>query len=234
MNERPDREVQETHAVGANAARVDAPGKVTGRTLYPGDITYPDQLHMATLFAGRVHSRVLSIDTSAAEAAPGVVAVFTAKDVPVNAYGLQIKDQPVLCGPGSAIPGTDVVRFVGDQVVVARVTEGKVEAGERAKAMVNSVRRHQTACNHTATHLLHNALRIVLGEGVRQAGSMVTPDKLRFDYSTRQSPTPEQLRQIEELANRRIVENHQVRPFVTTREYAAELGALAFFEEKYG
>ena len=100
--------------------------------------------------------------------------------------------------------------------------------------MVNSVRRHQTACNHTATHLLHNALRIVLGDHVRQAGSMVAPDKLRFDFSTRQSPTPEQLRQIEDLVNRRIVENHPVRPFVTTREYAAELGALAFFEEKYG
>ena len=132
MNERPNREVQETHAVGANAARIDAPGKVTGRTLYPGDITYADQLHMATLFAGRVHSRVLSIDTSAAEAAPGVVAVFTAKDVPVNEYGLQIKDQPVLCGPGSAIPGTDVVRFVGDQIAVV-VAESEPQARAACK-----------------------------------------------------------------------------------------------------
>ncbi len=118
-----------THAVGANAARIDAPGKVTGETLYPGDISYADQLHMATLFAGRVHARVLSINTSAAEAAPGVVAVFTAKDVPVNEYGLQIKDQPVLCGPGSAKPGTDVVRFVGDQLaLVVAETEGQARA----------------------------------------------------------------------------------------------------------
>ena len=89
-----------TGAVGADARRIDAPGKVTGQTLYPGDINYSDALQMATLFAGRVHARVLSVDTAAAEATPGVVAVFTSKDVPVNEYGLQIKDQPVLCGPG--------------------------------------------------------------------------------------------------------------------------------------
>jgi alanyl-tRNA synthetase len=112
------------------------------------------------------------------------------------------------------------------------VVEGGVSTGERAKAMVNAVRRHQTACNHTATHLLHNALRLVLGDGVRQAGSAVRQEKLRFDYTTRRAPTTDELRHIEELVNRRIVENHPVRPFVTTREYAAELGALAFFEEK--
>ncbi len=119
-------------SVGASARRIDAPGKVTGKTLYPGDIAHPGMLHMATLFAGRVHARVLSIDTSAAEAAPGVVAVFTAKDVPVNLYGLQIKDQPVLCGPGSNIPGADVVRFVGDQVaVVVAETEAQARAATR-------------------------------------------------------------------------------------------------------
>jgi CO/xanthine dehydrogenase Mo-binding subunit len=84
-------------------------------------------LHMATLFAGRPHARVVSIDTGLAEAAPGVVAVFTAKDVPVNEYGLQVDDQPVLCGPGSGKDGADVVRFVGDQVAVA-VAETEAQA----------------------------------------------------------------------------------------------------------
>ena len=102
--------------IGANASRIDAPGKVTGQTLYPGDIAYPDMLHMATLFADRPHARILSLDTTAAEVAPGVAAVFTAKDVPVNLYGLQIKDQPVLCGPGSDKPGADVVRCVGELI----------------------------------------------------------------------------------------------------------------------
>ena len=115
--------------IGTNASRIDAPGKVTGQTLYPGDIAYPDMLHMATLFADRPHARILSIDTTAAEVAPGVVAVFTAKDVPANLYGLQIKDQPVLCGPGSDKPGADVVRCVGDQMaLVVAETEAQARA----------------------------------------------------------------------------------------------------------
>jgi CO/xanthine dehydrogenase Mo-binding subunit len=118
--------------IGTNASRIDAPGKVTGKTLYPGDIAYPDMLHMATLFADRPHARILSLDTTAAEAASGVVAVFTAKDVPVNLYGLQIKDQPVLCGPGSDKPGADVVRCVGDQVALV-VAETEAQARTACK-----------------------------------------------------------------------------------------------------
>ena len=110
------------NTIGKSLPRVDARGKVTGETHYSGDLSMPDMLHMKILFSDRPHARVLSVDTSRAEAAPGVVAVYTAKDVPVNEYGLQWQDQPVLCGPGSSKPGTDVVRFVGDQVaaVVAR------------------------------------------------------------------------------------------------------------------
>jgi len=120
---------QDYHTIGHSLPRIDAPAKVTGQALYPGDIAYPDMLHMATLFAGRPHARILSIDTAEAEKAPGVVAVFTAKDVPVNEYGLQIKDQPVLCGPGSVREGADIVRFVGDQVaIVVAETEAQARA----------------------------------------------------------------------------------------------------------
>src|SRR5512145_273272 len=110
------------NTIGKSLPRVDARGKVTGETAYSGDLSMPDMLHMKILFAGRPHARVISVETRKAEAAPGVVAVYTAKDVPVNEYGLQWQDQPVLCGPGSSKPGADVVRFVGDQVaaVVAR------------------------------------------------------------------------------------------------------------------
>jgi CO/xanthine dehydrogenase Mo-binding subunit len=120
--------------IGQPITRVDARAKVTGEAKYPGDLTMDGMLHAKILFAGRPHARVLDIDTSAAEAVPGVVAIFTARDVPVNEYGLQTMDQPVLCGPGSSRPGGDVVRFVGDQV--ALVVAETERAAARARDLV--------------------------------------------------------------------------------------------------
>lgn len=117
------------HSVGTSHPRIDARGKVTGKTNYSGDLTKPGMLFMKILFAERPHARVKDIRIEKALAAPGVEAVYTAKDVPVNEYGLQITDQPVLCGPGSSKPYTDIVRFVGDQVaVVVAQTEVQAEA----------------------------------------------------------------------------------------------------------
>jgi len=115
--------------IGKSVARVDAVSKVTGEALYPGDINMPDQVYMKILFANRPHALIKSIDTNQAEALEGVVAVFTAKDIPVNEYGLIMPDQPVLCGPGSNKPYADRVRFVGDQVAVV-VAESEKIAGE--------------------------------------------------------------------------------------------------------
>lgn len=120
-------------AVGQSVHRVDALGKATGKALYPGDIQLPGMVHMKILFAGRPHAIIRRLDTAAAEAVPGVLAVFTAKDVPVNEYGLILPDQPVLCGPGSTKPYADRVRFIGDQValVVAETEAIAVEALRR-------------------------------------------------------------------------------------------------------
>src|SRR5687768_11948175 len=116
-------------SIGRSLPRVDARGKVTGETRYSGDLTMIGMLHMKILFAERPHARVRKVKTAKAEGAPGVMAVYTAKDVPVNEYGLQIPDQPVLCGPGASKPYTDIVRFVGDQVaVVVAQTEAQAEA----------------------------------------------------------------------------------------------------------
>lgn len=114
-------------SVGTSYPRVDALGKVTGTTPYSGDRSMPGMLFMKILFAERPHARVKHVDASKALASPGVAAVYTAKDVPVNEYGLQIPDQPVLCGPGSSKPYTDMVRFVGDQIA-AVVAGSEVEA----------------------------------------------------------------------------------------------------------
>ena len=104
--------------IGKSIKRIDVRDKVTGEALYPGDINKPHQAYMKILFAGRPHAVIQSLDTSKAEALEGVLAVFTAKDVPVNEYGLIMPDQPVLCGPGSNKPYADRVRFVGDQIAL--------------------------------------------------------------------------------------------------------------------
>jgi len=105
-------------SIGQSFPRIDARGKVTGEAAYSGDLSMKGMLHAKILFAERPHARVKSVKTSKAEAAPEVVAIYTSKDVPTNEYGLQMNDQPVLCGPGSSKPGTDIVRFVGDQVAI--------------------------------------------------------------------------------------------------------------------
>jgi CO/xanthine dehydrogenase Mo-binding subunit len=116
-------------AIGQSSTRIDAHGKVTGETLYPGDLNKENQAYMKILFAGRPHAIVKKVDTSKAEALTGVIGVFTAKDVPVNEYGLTMKDQPVLCGPGGEKPHTERVRFVGDQVA-AVVAESEMIAAQ--------------------------------------------------------------------------------------------------------
>jgi CO/xanthine dehydrogenase Mo-binding subunit len=121
--------IMATKVVGQSLPRIDALGKVTGKTPYSGDLSMQGMLHMKILFAGRPHARVKHIKLDQAQAAPGVVAIYTAADIPVNEYGLQWNDQPVLCGPGSSKPGTDIVRFVGDQVaVVVAETEAQAAA----------------------------------------------------------------------------------------------------------
>ena len=118
-----------TKIVGQIPPRVDALGKVTGETPYSGDLSMKGMLHMKILFAGRPHARIKRVLVDHAQVAPGVVAIYTAKDIPVNEYGLQWRDQPVLCGPGSTKEGGDIVRFVGDQVaVVVAQTEAQAAA----------------------------------------------------------------------------------------------------------
>lgn len=117
--------------IGKSIKRLDALGKVTGQTIFPGDRNQDDELWLKILFARRPHARIVRIDTSTAESVPGVMGILTAKDVPVNQYGLQVPDQPVLCGPGSNKKGGDIVRFVGDQVAVVIAETEKIATRAR-------------------------------------------------------------------------------------------------------
>jgi alanyl-tRNA synthetase len=114
------------------------------------------------------------------------------------------------------------------------VRSGVIHEGDEAVAAIDSVRRDRIRRNHTATHLLHWALREVLGAHVQQAGSMVGPDRLRFDFSHHDAVTPEQLAQVERLANEQVISDAPVRHYETTKAEAERIGAIAFFEEKYG
>jgi alanyl-tRNA synthetase len=128
----------------------------------------------------------------------------------------------------------EVFRVGSDQSIAAEFLEGEPTVGESVLARVDHLARHETEANHTATHLLHAALRRRLGDHVHQAGSYVGPDKLRFDFSHGQSLTEEELRDVEDQVNDWISANDPVRPITTTLDEARRLGAMALFGEKYG
>ncbi|HEX3974618.1 MAG TPA: alanine--tRNA ligase [Solirubrobacteraceae bacterium] len=150
--------------------------------------------------------------------------------------GGQVADAGVLeCETGTCRAAvTDVIRLGTDQVIRIAPEHGTFEPGERVRAHVDRAARHATACNHTATHLLHASLRQRLGTHVHQAGSYVGPDKLRFDFTHASSLSPQELRLVEDDVNRWIVESHPVRALSTSLDEAKRLGAMALFNEKYG
>jgi len=154
------------------------------------------------------------------------------------AGGGQVSDSGfVECADGDCRARVEqVFRLAGgeDQVIVLAPEVGELKDGEAVRAVVDRRARHATQCNHTATHLLHAALRRRLGTHVRQAGSAVQPDKLRFDFTHGAALTPEELRAVEDDVNGWIVENHPVRALTTTLDEAKARGAMALFGEKYG
>ena len=150
--------------------------------------------------------------------------------------GGQISDAgTIACEDGDCLVRVaDVVRSGDDQAIVVEAVEGTLKPGERVVARVDRTARHATEANHTATHLLHAALRSRLGPHVHQAGSYVGPDKLRFDFSHTQRLSDEERRDVEDAVNEWILRNDPVRPLTTTLEEAQRLGAMALFGEKYG
>jgi alanyl-tRNA synthetase len=146
--------------------------------------------------------------------------------------GGQIADSGRLVWEGGEAAVLDVYRVEGDQAL--RIEGSAPEPGSRVEAAVERETRHATMRNHTATHLLHAALREALGTHVRQAGSAVRPDKLRFDFTHGSRLSPEELAAVEDRVNGWIKASRPVRAIEMEREEAERLGAMALFGEKYG
>jgi alanyl-tRNA synthetase len=178
-----------------------------------------------------VDARVLSVVPST----DGGVEIFLDRTSFYAESGGQIGDT------GTIVTDTGTVEVVdctfalpGLRRHVGRVINGEVIAGQAATVSIDASRRAAIRRNHTATHLLHWALRQVLGEHVKQAGSLVAPDRLRFDFSHYAAVTDDEIAQIEHLANGEVLSNDPVRAYETTKDEASSMGAIAFFGDKYG
>ena len=173
----------------------------------------------------------LSADTAVAAADSPLVKLEESPFYPEG--GGQVADSGSVSWDGEHAQVADVYRLGEDQVI--RLDDGKAPPpGSRVHAEVDHVTRHATMKNHTATHLLHAALRERLGTHVRQAGSAVRPDKLRFDFTHGAALSPEEVREIEDRVNEWIKASRPVRALQMSRDEAEALGAMALFGEKYG
>ncbi|HEX8251872.1 MAG TPA: alanine--tRNA ligase, partial [Thermoanaerobaculia bacterium] len=150
--------------------------------------------------------------------------------------GGQIGDSGTLQWDGGRALVVTTAKSPGGDLPVSRVhvEEGFLSVGMKVKASVPVPVRLDTTANHTATHLLHKALKDILGPAVQQAGSLVAPDRLRFDYTHHQPLTDEQIKQIEDEVNERVRANYEVTKTVMPISQAKESGAVAMFGEKYG
>ncbi len=195
--------------------------------------TFSRDAGFATVFVGFEKTEVLTQLGVLEEIGEGRV-LAKLRESPFYAEGGgQVSDNGVLESDGGACAELVAAFRFGDDQALLFVGGGFV-AGDRVKASVPWSVRFPTMANHTATHLLHEALRHVLGDHVKQAGSAVRPDKLRFDYSHGAPLSEEQRELVESLVNQHIFENRPVHTFVTPIEEARKLGAMMLFGEKYG
>ncbi|NJB91893.1 alanine--tRNA ligase [Xanthomonas arboricola] len=169
-----------------------------------------------------------------AEAGDEVI-VFTDRTPFYAESGGQVGDSGQLSGSDVSIEIADTQKFAGQfHGHVGRITEGALALGDVLAGGIDVQRRGQTILNHSATHLLHAALREVLGTHVQQKGSLVAPDRLRFDFSHFQPITPEELAVIERKVNAEVRTNHSVEVHNMAMQEALDFGAMALFGEKYG
>jgi len=148
--------------------------------------------------------------------------------------GGQVSDRGYIYNDDGALEIIDVKKVSGIFIHKAKLMRGEIKTGAEVEAMPLAIRRNRTSANHTATHLLHKALQETLGEHVKQSGSSVTPDGLRFDFNHFQPMTAEELAQVEEIVNNKIGHFIDVTTDVMSVNEAVDAGATALFGEKYG
>jgi alanyl-tRNA synthetase len=168
-------------------------------------------------------------------AGDGNVEIFTDRTPFYAESGGQVGDTgTITTDTGTAEVVDTTFALPGLRRHVARVVDGSISAGQGAHLAVDAERREAIRRNHTGTHVLHWALRQVLGDHVKQAGSLVAPDRLRFDFSHYAAVTPEELARIEQLANHEVLADHVTKTVEVPMAEAQEMGAIAFFGDKYG
>jgi alanyl-tRNA synthetase len=223
MAEQRRRAKEARRAEGVDVERVDTYREIVeqfGPTVFTG---YGD-----TETAG---ARVLAV----VPAPDGTVEVFLDQTPFYAESGGQVGDTgTITTATGRAEVVDTTYALPGLRRHAAWLVEGDVAAGQEALATVDPDRRAAIRRNHTGTHVLHWALRQVLGDHVKQAGSLVAPDRLRFDFSHYAAVTPEEIERIERLANDEVLANDPVRAYETTKAEAEAMGAIAFFGDKYG
>jgi alanyl-tRNA synthetase len=184
---------------------------------------------------GREKVKVVLVDGVEATAKVGDEAIVVLERTPFYAEsGGQVGDKGILSWSGGRFEVEDTRKDGNNHLHIGRVVAGELAPGLTVDARIDHGKRAATALNHSATHLLHAALRKILGEHVSQKGSLVDPERLRFDFSHFEPVTTEQLAEIENLVNAQILVNEPVRIEVTDMAGAQAKGAVALFGEKYG
>ena len=206
------------------AANVEYAGE---KTKFVGYEALAHNTHVLALYADGVSVQELQAGQA------GIVVLDT---TPFYAEsGGQVGDQGVIGTDGKRFEVEDTLKIQADVFGHHGVLrEGSLKVGDTVDAQVDTVKRGRTIRNHSATHLMHKALREVLGSHVQQKGSLVDPDKTRFDFSHTQALTADQIAQVEMIVNREILENHPTQSHNMSFDDAVKHGAMALFGEKYG
>ena len=189
-----------------------------------------------TLEGSAAISAIIKGDKKVSEAHEGDEVEIILDQTPFYAAsGGQVGDTGELLGEAAKFEVLDTIKPTGDLIVhKGKVKKGTFKTGDAVLAKVDEEKRADTVRHHTVTHILHATLRSVLGEHVKQAGSLVSPDRMRFDFSHYTALTEREKGRVEELVNERIIENHPVNTVVTDIDQAVASGAMALFDEKYG